>query len=54
MILEEKVIQLLKEYERLSKKELKKLLHKTPNDYVPVEETLKKLKKEKAQAGNAE
>ena len=47
MILEEKVIQLLKEYERLSKKELKKLLHKTPNDYVPVEETLKKLKKEK-------
>lgn len=47
MITEEKIVSLLKEYGRLSKKELKKLILKSNKDYVPVEEALKKLKREK-------
>lgn len=48
MITEEKIIELLEKYERLSKKELKKLMLKGDKDYVPVEETLKKLKRDRA------
>ena len=47
MITEEKIIELLEKYERLSKKELKKLMLKGDKDYVPVEETLKKLKRDR-------
>ena len=48
MITEEKIIELLEKYERLSKKELKKLMLKGDKDYVPVEGTLKKLKRDRA------
>ena len=47
MITEEKIIELLEKYERLSKKELKKLMLKGDKDYVPVEGTLKKLKRDR-------
>lgn len=47
MITEEKIIELLEKYERLSKKEFKKLMLKGDKDYVPVEGTLKKLKRDR-------
>lgn len=47
MVLEDKIIKLLREYERLSKKEIRKLILRDARDYAPIDSILKDMKRDK-------